>query len=324
MKKESIKDFKKGSIIVIILVIVAIIATGSFVSIKLSERAGKENFMETAQKYLGEKLWNKGKVKEENLGEKSKEEITKETMINTCKKQSEIKNKNACFTGIAIYYKDPSFCEYIDIQEDKDTCQKNTEDYQKAIKERDEELAKLSPEQREQLEKMQGSEYQDCLKQISEKISSMSEEEIKNMSTEEYLKYMEPLYQLIAPSSKLETTSGETGTGKGGGGGVTEDIYELWEERLKENEPYVKEVEALSDNVKIEFTALLQYANYLYAMEGMWSENAKKVMDRVNEIEDENNISDGASQIIMVAVAEDQTLQTRADNRYNELIKQGL
>ncbi len=322
MKKESIKDFKKGSIIVIILVIVAIIATGSFVSIKLSERAGKENFMETAQKYLGEKLWNKGKVGQEGLGEKSKEEITKETMINACKEQSETKDKNACFTGIAIYYKDSSFCEYIDTQEDKDICQKNIGDYQKAMQERDEELAKLSPEQREQLEKMPGSEYQDCLKQISEKISSMSEQEIKNMSTEEYLKYMEPLYQLIAPDSKLETTS--EGTGTGGGGGVTEDIYELWEERLKENEPYVKEVAALSDNVKVEFTALMQYAMYLYGQEGMLSENAKKAMDRVDEIEDENNISDGASQIIMVAVAGDQTLQSRADNRYNELIKQGL
>ena len=320
MKKELIKDFKRGSIIVIILVIVALIATGSFVSIKLSERAGKENFIETAQKYLGEKLWNKDKVEKGNLEEKSKEEIVKETLIDGCNKQSEIKDKDACFTGIAIYYEDSSFCEYIDIQEDKDICQKNIEDYQKAIKERDEELAKLSPEQREQLENVQNQDY---LKQISEKISSMSEEEIKNMSTEEYLKYMEPLYQLITPDSKLETTSEGAGTG-GGGGGVTGDIYELWEERLKENEPYIKEVESLSDNVKVEFTALMQYAMYLYGQEGMLSENAGEAMDRVNEIEDENNISEEASQIIMVVVAEDQTLQTRADNRYNELIKQGL
>ncbi len=315
---------KKGSIIVIILVIVAIIAAGGFVSIKLlKERSGQEtgekNFIETTKEYLEEKLWKKSGIEKESLLEKSKEEIVKKTVINACKQQSEIKNKNACFTGLAVYYKDPSFCEYINIEEDRSICQKNIEDYKKAIKERDEELAKLSPEEKEQL-----AEYQDSLKQISEKMSNMSEEQIKNMSAEEYVRYMEQIYQEIIPNSNLETTPTSGGSGMGGGGGVTDDIYRITEERAKEMEPYVKEAEALSDDVKVEFTALLHYATYFYETEGMWSENAKEVMERVNRIEDENNISEEASQIIAVAVADDPVLQSRVDERYNELLKQGL
>jgi len=335
VEKDSIKDLKKGSIIAIILVIVAIIAIGTFgtfASIKvLKEKSGQKtegkNFIETVKEYLGEKLGKKSEIGEKNLVEKSKEIIAKEAIIDACKKQSDTKGRDKCFMGVAMYYRDSSACNYINEPEDRKTCQKSIEEYNRAIEERDRELAKLSPEQRAQMEKIGSKEFQEMMEQFSKMMPNSPEEQAKMMQTEEYRNSLEQLYQTVIPGFKLQTptTPGETeSVGRGPGGGVTKDIYRISAEREKENEPYVKEAQALSDNVKVEYSALLQYATYLYGTEGMWSKNAKEVMDKLDKIEDENNISEGASQMIMTVVASDPALQQRVEERYNELLKQGL
>ena len=83
-------------------------------------------------------------------------------------------------------------------------------------------------------------------------------------------------------------------------------------------------MKGISDEIKVELTALSFYYTYFISEEGFLSQDAARVMGRVGEIQEKNNISDDEFAEIAITVPEDKALMEEVEKRYNELVKKGL
>lgn len=212
----------------------------------------------------------------------------------------------------------------------------------------EEALSKLTPEQRDLVKKIQeggyqlprGEEYQKFIEE-SKKLNDSKEllnspKKLQNYM-EQFGKVMLPFYKTLAPFFTKETpvksettptketeTETDYGMGMGGGTGMEEQIRELEKQHEVQVKIYENEIKNLSADERVEYTALLQYAGQLYAKEGIYSQNAKKAMDKLNEIKIQNNISDGTAEMIATAVIADPVLGPKSEKRLNELMAEGL
>ena len=122
------------------------------------------------------------------------------------------------------------------------------------------------------------------------------------------------------PGAGEESAAAPAG-GSGGRGGVTEDIYEISEERQREMEEALGKV---SDEVKVEIAALMFYYTHFVSEEGPYTQRGLKAMEKVSELQEENDISDDVVSQIPIEVQADPVLMEKAEKRYNELLEKGL
>lgn len=240
----------------------------------------------------------KEKPKKGGIGEKSLMDVAKsqgekimseKEWIEGCK-ESDPEARDDCYSMGAVYYRDTSLCEHIKDLLIQEECKKGVEKYYKGLEETGKEIEKLTPEE------------------------------------ETYREYLEQLYEGGFPGA-LPDVPGEDEEGTregvvgGGGGGATEEIYELSEKRQREMEEALKKV---NDEVKVEITALMFYYMHFLSEEGAFSQKALKAMEKIDEIQENNNISDDVVSQIPIEAQEDPVLKERAEKRYNELVEKGL
>jgi hypothetical protein len=137
---------KKFLPIIIIVIAVAVIATIGFFSVKIwKEKSGEIG--------IG------GKSLMEIAEEQGEEIMSKQEWIKGCK-ESDPEAKDACYAMGAFYYRDASFCKNIKDAETRQECsQEKIEEAYKELEEMGKELEKLTPEEREQMQKMMEEGY---------------------------------------------------------------------------------------------------------------------------------------------------------------------
>lgn len=230
-------------------------------------------------------------------GEKSIMEMTAEQGGKTMNEKEWIKgceesgqeDRDYCYASGAIYYRDTSLCNNIKDSSMREECERSVEEYY------------------EKLEDMAGG-MENMLPEDMQELNEHYEEIQKGIISGSMLSYDE------------ENTEDETITG-GGGGGVTEDIYEITEQRQGEMEQAMGKV---SDDVKVEIGALMFYYMNFISEEGMYTPKGLKAMEKVQEIQDKNNIDDDTVSQIPIDVQNDTILLERATKRYNELLEKGI
>ena len=189
--------------LLLIIIIVAITAVVAFYSIKF--------FEEKVQTGWGnvEKMFEQEKSLMDIAESQGQKIMSKNEWINGCEK-SDSESKDDCYSMGAVFYRDTDLCKNVKNSETREECEKNVEEYYEELENIGEKIKKLTP------------------------------------GEEAYQQYIEQLYMgdFLEGASSMPVENEENAGGEvfGGGGGATEDIYELSKERMIEWEEEMKKL----------------------------------------------------------------------------------